>query len=167
MPKQYGEIGKHFNNKISTLEKMLDQELRKELINIGEKTVYKIQQYLDRNWYNTYSPIDYDRTGSLKNAVRYTLEKNTIKIYFDKRYFVTKKVNNGSGWQPHRGFDGVTFISGLIDFLNDGTGHGGVDTNPRRFDGDIDIIGYAEKIVNQYLDKIVKQKINSIVKKYL
>lgn len=167
MPKQYGEIGKHFNNKLKTLDKMLDQEMRRILEDIGEKTVNKIREFLDQYWYNTYSPIDYDRTGSLRNAVRYTIEKNKIKIYFDRRYFSTKKVNDGLGWQPHRGFDGETFINGLIDFLDDGTGNGGVRTNPRRNDGNLDIIGYAEKYINQYMNNIADKKINAMIKKYL
>lgn len=167
MPIQYNKMGKHFNNKIKTLEKMLNQELTKELIIIGENTVNKIKEFLEQYWYNTYSPIDYDRTGSLKNSVRYTIDNNKIKIYFDRRYFSTKIVNNGIGWQPHRGFDGETFIDGLIDFLDDGTGNGGVFTNPRKNDGNLDIIGYAEKIINQYVQSLVDKKIKIIVKKYL
>lgn len=167
MPRQYGEIGKHFNNKLSTLNKMLNQEMKKILIDVGEKTVNKIREFLDQYWYDTYSPINYNRTGSLKNAVRYNIEKDKVKIYFDRRYFSTKKINDGDGWQPHRGFDGETFINGLIDFLNDGTGNGGVITNPRRNDGNLDIIGYAEKYINQYMNNIVNRKIDIIIKKYL
>ena len=165
--KNYNNLAKNINNKISKLEKKMEKEILIELIKTAEETVEKLKLFLDKNWYNTYYPVDYKRTYSLKKSIRYTLKKNKIKIYFDKRYFVTREENNGEGWQPHRGFDGQIFITGLIDFLNDGTGNGGVKTNPRRFDGNIDILGYAEEIINDYLDNIVNKKIKIIMKKYL
>ena len=167
MSRVYGDVGKHFNNKISTLEKMLDKEVREELINVGEETVNKLKQFLDKYWYDTYSPTDYKRTYSLRNSIRYTIKKNKVLVYFDRRYFSTKTYNDGNGWQPHRGFDDNIFIKGLIDFLDDGTGGGGISTNPRKFDGNLDIIGYSEKIINQYLETLVNKKIKIIMKKYL
>lgn len=165
--KTYGAVGKHFNNKMSTLKKTMDKEIRKEMIKIGETTVKKIVKYIDKNWYKVYDPEDYKRTGSLKDAVRYTIDsKKKLRIYFDRRYFQTKKVNNGQGWQPHRGFDGQVFIDGLIDFINEG-GNGGSPNNPRRLEDGIDFIGYAEKVINEYLDKEVERTINVIMKKYL
>jgi hypothetical protein len=161
------DFAKYCNNRLKTLQQNMENEIWRELEDIGNNTVEKIQKYLDENWYNQYDPKDYERTYKLKNAVKYTIEKNgkRIKIYFDRRTLRGKRVNNGEGWQVHRGFDGEDFIDGLIDFIN-GDVTGGVVNNPRRNDS-VDVIDYAERVVNEYVQQLADRKIQAIVNKYL
>lgn len=160
-------FSKYINNTLSTLENALNKEIRDILIDVGDETVDKIRKYLQENWYDTYDPTSYIRTMSLMDAVRYRIEKNKVYVYFDRRYFSTRRVNDGNGWQPHRGFDGVEFIDGLIDWIEDGTGGGGTIKNPRKYDGGIGVLDYAEKEINQYINTKVDKKIKVILNRYL
>lgn len=169
------EFGRFFNNRIKTLENQwsdeLNRQIRDKLIIIGEKTVQDIQKYLQKEWYDKYKPKEYDRTYSLKRAVRYTIIDNkSIKIYFDRRRFGLATVNGGVGWQPHRGFDGVKFVDGLIDFIADGIPIDGSKKNPRYNDkinyGKYECLtDYMQERVNKYInDFILKNVITEVYK---
>lgn len=166
MAKTIDSIAKSINNKLNSLKNKIDEIMLKQLVKVAEDTIKKVRSYIINEWYNKYTPEDYKRTLGLSDSLRYTIKNKKIHIYFDRRYFPTRKVNNGIGWQPHRDFDGNLFIDGLIDFINDG-GNGGIHTNPRRNDGGIDFLSEAENIINDYADRLAKKQIKIVVDKYL
>ena len=165
--KKASDVGKYFNGKLSSLNKRLSKSITKELLKIGDDIVGKTQKYIDAEWYDTYDPKSYIRTYDFRNAIRYTVSDNKLRIYFDRRRFSTSIVNNGVGWQPHRGFDGEVFVTGLIDFIADGSVSGGTHKNPRYNDGNIGLIEYVENEVNNYVDKLIKYNMKTWIKKYL
>ena len=80
------------------------------------------------------------------------------------RKFHTAEVNEGKGWQPHRGFDGVNFTWGLIDWIENG-GNGGVLSNPRRDDGGIHMIENTQQWLDEYMDEQTKEIVNAVIRK--
>lgn len=154
--KKFEELYKYANSKIGKMKKKLDNEIEKELHNLGKETVKKIKEYINY-WYSSYQPEDYDRTYDLFNSVSYSVKNKTVKIFFDMRKFHTANVNGGVGWQPHKGFDGEKFTWGLIDWIENGDYNGGSEYNPRRYDGGIHMIENTKKWINEYLEKRSKE----------
>lgn len=148
--------------KINRIKKNIDKEINKQLEILGQETVNKIKEYI-KIWYNSYDPINYNRTESLLNSIVYTVKNRQVRVKFDLRKLNTKKINDGEGWQPHRGFDGVTFTYGLIEWLENG-GTGGITTNPRRYDGGIHMLSETEKWLDKYLDKKAKEIIKVVLR---
>lgn len=152
---------KWFNNRMATLEKMITSQTQTILVEIAEETVEKMRDYLQTHWYDTYNPLEYDRTGDLKDAIRYTIDGRTINIYFDRRRI--RAIKRKGTWSAHMGFDGVSFIEGLINWIDEG-GNGGL--SPRTDDG-IDLLGYAEQKINKAINKKATKRINVIIKQTL
>ena len=165
------DVGKYLNNNIKSLKKKVDKELRYELKEIGDKVVEDIQKYIISEWYDKYigpngerEPINYTRTYSLTNAIRYNIDsKNKMRVYFDRRFFKTYISKIGE-WNPHRSFDGEVFIEGLIDFLSGTEAMKGSKWNPRRGDRGIDLVEKANQVATDYANTLISKKLSIIVK---
>lgn len=144
------------------LNKNIDEICRK----VGEDTVNKLKTYIKLYWYDRYSPEDYERTYSLKNAVSYEIENQSVYIYIDTDAFVRHKPD--IGWGQHVGFDGRDFSEGLVEFVEYGrflSGKSGSRTNPRIGDGS----GAIEKTMNWLNKKVnteIMNKINIAIDKF-
>ena len=160
-------FSKYVNNKIKTLEKAINKEIQKVLLEVGDMSVDLIRKYLAKEWYGTYNPKSYERTYDLLESARYTIKGNKVIVYLDRRLFGTPIVNNGKGWQPHRGFDGEDFVTGLIEWIDSGIGDGGSIKNPRRYDGGIEFVDYVQNEINEYISRVVDRKISAVIKSHL
>ena len=158
---------KQFHNlttgRINRMNKEVNREIDKRLHELGQAMVEKLKDYTQQ-WYSSYSPQDYERTGDLINSITYSVKGRTVRVIFDMRKFHTAKVNDGEGWQPHRGFDGIEFTYGLIDWIENG-GNGGVLSNPRRDDGGIHMIENTQQWLDEYMDEQTKEIVNAVIRK--
>ena len=151
--------------RINQINKDMEKEIKEKLDELGQKTVEKLQSYIREDWYGTYKkPKDYDRNEDLIDSIRYTVKGHKVRVIFDMRKFHTGKVNDGKGWQPHRGFKGIEFTYGLINWIENG-GNGGVLSNPRRDDGGIHMIKNTEDWLDEYLDKETRNIIYAVIRK--
>ena len=99
------------------LNKLLQKPIHNILETTGVDISNKVKEYIQRYWYDTYEPKDYERTKSLLEAVSFKIEGNSVIVYIDEKKFVH---STQEGWSQHRGFDGVNFSEGLIQFVENG-----------------------------------------------
>lgn len=158
----YSSIENYTKGKINRLKRDIEVKIDEELDKFGRDITNKLKEYVSK-WYNSYDPLDYQRTNDLINSITYTIKNKRVEVKFDMRKFHTGKVNNGKGWQPHRGFDGIKFTWGLIDWIENG-GNGGIKTNPRKYDGGIHMIEDTEKWLQDYIDKEVQKIIKIVIR---
>lgn len=146
--------------------KLLNKDIDTICKKVGEDTVNKLKTYIKLYWYDRYSPEDYERTYSLRNAVSYKIIDQSVYIYIDTNAFIYHKSDNG--WGQHIGFDGKDFSEGLMDFVEYGrftSGKSGSLTNPRIGDGS----GAIEKTMNWLNKKVnteILKKINIAIDKF-
>lgn len=111
---------KAINQKLDTVESRLD----KLIIKVAEETVKRVQDYILKEYYQTYPEGDnYDRlcmNGGFAGAIRYTYDSSTkqAKIIFDPSLLSHYKV--GHSKYPHHIENGKNFDQGLYDYMMDG-----------------------------------------------
>ena len=68
---------KQFHNlttgRINRMNKEINREIDKRLHELGQAMVEKLKEYTQQ-WYNSYSPQDYERTGDLINSITYSVK---------------------------------------------------------------------------------------------
>lgn len=144
---------------IVDIGKKADEAMRRYIIKrlkeLRKDSIRKMREIIMDEWYNSYTPLSYDRTEQLlESVVCHVDESNlTIKVGYDARYLKSKTVDGN--WNIHRGFDGVDFRVGLIDFIENG-GDGGL--SPRNKDGGINAI---EQTIN-FLQEEINKETNNI-----
>lgn len=159
-----GNLSKRLNSFCDNLADRIEDATQEVLIEAAESTIAAIQDYLDRNWYNDYTPKSYERTYEIRDLIHYTIKNNYIYIRYDTRKFHTArsftygKHGGYTQWTPHRGFDGERFVGALIEWVDQG-GDGGSIHNPRRDDGGIDYLEYGREYLEDYINYIAKSKI--------
>ena len=143
------------NNKIKGIDDSIRTQIKEELNSLGQEIVDKLRTYT-QEWYDTYSPIDYQRSYDVLDSISYNVSGYDLRVIFDMRKIRGATLNDKKGWQQHRGFDGVDFTWGLINFIENG-GNGGIASNPRRNDGGIHMIEKTQKWIDEYLKKRTKE----------
>lgn len=145
------------------------EEATVEVLNeVGKETVKFMQDYIDKNWYQTFTPKVYERTNAFRDSITYTLIRNPnsdtqrIMVYWSMEQL--KAIHREKTWSAHQSFGtngsiGEDFTYGLIEWIDNGGFEGGVQTNPRRLDGGIKITEATDRFLNDYLNKEVQKRI--------
>jgi hypothetical protein len=138
------------------LEALMQKEIDEILKKIGEDVTQKVKDYIQKYWYDTYTPKDYTRTDSLLESVSYKIEDGTVIVYIDEGKF---QYGLQDGWGSHISFNGERFGSELIQFVENGiydSGEKGSSRNPRIGDA-----SHAIERVNKWLERYVKAEVRS------
>lgn len=143
------------------INKLLKKEIGDILEKIAQDVTNKVKVYIRQYWYYNYSPLDYERTFSLLEAVSYQIDRTNqeVYIYIDEQKLI---YNVQSGWGQHIGFDGNKFSEGLIEFVENGifdSGRTGSQNNPKIGKG-----SFAIQRTIKWLNKYLKNKITSELK---
>ena len=117
---QLNAIRRRKDRKLSELSKDLSEAVQKEL----KKNLYEL-------WYNSYSPLSYDRSYALVDCLTAEIEQNkqndyTVRVYFDEESITPHP--SETGWGQHAGFSGEHF-TGVAHGIN--SGFEGSVSNPR------------------------------------
>lgn len=148
-------------SKSKEVEKLLQKELKDILETIGKDVSNKVKEYIQRYWYDTYTPENYNRSWSLLKSVTYKVYDDYVEVYIDEDEFVYS-LGDGEYWGRHTGFDGEKFGSGLIEFVENGkfnSGKIGSPSNPRVGDA-----SRAIKKVNTWLKRYVRNELRRMLK---
>lgn len=158
------DIHKYSKGKLNRMKKGLDKEIKFRLDKLGQRTVEQLKSFT-KVWYDTYSPTSYIRTDEFIDSITYKVENNRVYIYFD----VSKinSVSSDAGWNTHRGFDGVDFREGLIDWIENDKVNSGIRSNPRKTHNGVYMIKNTQEWLQSYLDSESEKIINIVVQKYL
>ena len=110
---------------------------------------------LNDDFYKSYSPLDYERSYDLINAVDGRIVKNdvgnyTIEVFFDEAQIHPR---SRAGWNAHMGFDGKPFVHGLIEALENGF----KSPYTPRYGEEFKIISKTQKQAEKIANKLLKQ----------
>lgn len=81
--------------KIEKLNKLYPQRYKEELEEVGNSVIDQ--------WYETYDPIVYERTGSLYNAFKVTLNGTDYNVSFDSSFIGNKIIFYNSFMEGYHG----------------------------------------------------------------
>jgi hypothetical protein len=108
----------------SSLKWTVERILKDCLEEIAFETAKELQRRVQTDWYEAHSPQFYDRTYQLLNSiinskVEQKGNKFEVTIGFDHS-IITPNFLGGNGFNEHMGFDGIPFIEGLIETIEEG-----------------------------------------------
>lgn len=143
---QIGKIVRKQDLKLKAIADKVMAETKEELI-----------RELNDDFYETYSPLDYERSYDLIQAVDGRITKNGVADYTIEVFFDESKIHPRSraGWSAHMGFDGKPFVHGLIEALEDGFKS---PYNPR-YGEEFKIISKTQKQAEEIANKLLKSYI--------
>ena len=157
-------IYNYSKGKLNRMKRGLDREIKSRLNKLGQRTVEQLKSFT-KVWYDTYSPTSYVRTNDFINSVTYKVENNRVYIYFDVSKI--KSVSSDGGWNTHRGFDGIDFREGLIDWIENDKTNSGIQSNPRKTHNGVYMIKNTQEWLQDYLDSESERIVDAVVQKYL
>lgn len=117
------------------LKMMINLLIQNCLKEIAKETEDYLRKFVEKNWYNAYSPTMYDRTYDLLNSITRTSVQTMGNSFNISIYFDTDKIKPddrmgtlnlylsdfwGTEWNAHMSFDKREFTSGLIETLEFG-----------------------------------------------
>ena len=152
------ELNEYTKGKLNRIKKSLDKEINKRLNSLGQKTVEQLRMYTQK-WYSSYVPKVYVRTYDLLNCISYKVKNQTVYIYFDVNRMRSYDTDT---WNVHRGFGGIDFTRGLIDWIENDNSSGS-DLNPRKNHSGIYMIKNTTDWLNEYLEEESNKIINAVV----
>jgi phage gpG-like protein len=100
-------------NDLDKLIKQMQKDINDSMKNdVAPDMVKVVQDHVEKDVYNAYTPLDYQRTNTLKNNVNATTTDNTIEIddtYIDNGKDIVDIVETGKGytWGYTRNLDDV------------------------------------------------------------
>jgi hypothetical protein len=106
------------------LKQYIENILKQCLEEIVLETGKELQKHVQTEWYEAHSPQFYDRTYQLLNSITNSKveqkgNKFEVTIGFDHSMIVPNFLANG-GFNEHMGFDGIPFVEGLIETIEEG-----------------------------------------------
>lgn len=153
---------KYAISKTKGIDKLLKKKVSEILEITARDVVAKIKEYIQRYWYDVYTPQDYERTNSLLRSVKADIGRSKIEIYIDETEFEYALRN--SLWNQHISFDGEDFGEGLIQFIDQGkydSGKVGSLKNPKVGKGS----NFIKKIniwLKTYVDNEISKRVKNI-----
>jgi hypothetical protein len=111
-------------NDWSSLKWTIERILKQCLEEIALQTAKELQKHVQTEWYEAHSPQFYDRTYQLLNSITNSNieqkgNKFIVSIYFDHT-MITPNFLGNNGFNEHMGFDGIPFVGGLIETIEEG-----------------------------------------------
>lgn len=141
------------------IKNFINQKAPKIAEQVGKDVSTKLRDYIQRYWYDTYSPQDYERSHSLLEAVVYERHGSYVNIYIDESKLAHAQFENN--WNQHMSFDAVDFGAGLIQFIENGVYNSGLTgsiNNPRIGDAS-HAIERTNKWIARYIKEEIKRKV--------
>jgi hypothetical protein len=91
---------------------------------ISNQTGKELQKYVQSEWYEAHSSIDYDRTMQFLNSIINTKVESKgggfiVSVAFDEKSIIPNFLGSGM-WNEHMGFSGAPFVGGLIETIEEG-----------------------------------------------
>lgn len=143
--------------KLNDISKLVYEAKDKAIQEVLKEGKEKLKNKVQSNWYNTYSPLSYNRTNEILESVSSDMvDSDTVKIYYD---YGKVGAASGNGWNIHESFDGSPFDGiKMVRSVEFGMGIG-VATNPRNGEDGVEGLDEVRKWAKKEAKKIVKKYI--------
>lgn len=162
---------KTFNN-LNKLFSHINKQIEKSMTGVGEEARKILSDYMEREWYNSYSPSNYERSWELLNSISVSSPKKISNTWQVEIYFDTTKIHPYSTpdgeWNKHMSLNGDTSYNGksisewLIEWIEYGQ-----NSPIYSWDG-VHMISYTKaelmftkKHLNRIMDELQKQGIKA------
>ena len=127
------------NNIIKQIDVQLNRKLVVAMDKVGETVMKNLEDYIQKNWYDAYSPTHYKRTYEFIRSITKTDAKFingvcTVEVYFDEDKIKANYTNDGT-WNQHASIHGEVVSNAIVEWIEYGNNPNRKTTAIYSYDG--------------------------------